>query len=372
MATTSALTCQEAASLGSAIDVIHGVSFHQLMTKVSAACTVFVCLLCFVQVAWHLSYYSRPDEQKLILRIVILPAVEVICALLSICFYSASPFVQNVPKVFEAVAICALFELYVVYLAPGSQFQREEYFQNLERYHTFSKKVKHTNGSLRWFQITWFCVFQFLFVTVATFVASEVAYAAQCRNDSMTKVTQEVIRVVASISTGVAVFGIIRLYHRCKGELKPHHALSKLISFKLLVLIEVVQSLLFGFINPANLPQPKPWLSFNDLTIGVLNLLLSCEMVIFTLLFAWYFSALPYQRLYVVFRQPRLGDAPPLGESRIGFGRAILHALNSTDLFQSLWLSATYLFKLPFGKNYLGYDVEGGKAEKEVAQHPQY
>ena len=91
-----------------------------------------------------------------ILRIVLLPAVYGIISLFSVIFYVAQPYLQPIPGIFEAVALCSIFELFVIWIVPVTTANRETFFQNLERRHIVRKRVKHNRGSLRWFRVSSF------------------------------------------------------------------------------------------------------------------------------------------------------------------------------------------------------------------------
>lgn len=72
------------------------------------------------------------------------------------CLLSSSVGPSSDPILVEAVAICALFELYVHYVAPGTIVERQLYFQNLERRRLIRvNNVKHNKGSLRWFRVSY-------------------------------------------------------------------------------------------------------------------------------------------------------------------------------------------------------------------------
>jgi hypothetical protein len=88
-----------------------------------------------------------------IVRIAILPAVYGLFSVFSIAFYGLSLFLGPVSRIFEAVGICALFELYVVYITPSQPGHRGLFFQSLGRRGMFRRKHKHDKGSLQWFRV---------------------------------------------------------------------------------------------------------------------------------------------------------------------------------------------------------------------------
>ena len=112
----------------------------------------------------HMVNYTIPREQRLLLRIILLPPVFTICNLISTIFYPSAVYLNQIPKIVEAIGLAAVFQLYVAYLTPGTTTdQRDHYFENLERTHVKfplfcclsqrHKKHKHDRGSLRWFKV---------------------------------------------------------------------------------------------------------------------------------------------------------------------------------------------------------------------------
>ena len=71
--------------------------------------------------------------------------------------------------------------------------------------------------------------------------------------------------------------------------------------------------------------KPTSHLSYNDLSVGLPNLILACEMPLFAGLVFWAFDLAPYQRKA---RQANHGGPAGL--------KAILHALDQRDLLGSL------------------------------------
>lgn len=80
-----------------------------------------------------------------------------ICNLLSVIFYGAAIYLDEIPKIVEAIGLSAVFELYVFYLTPGATTQqRDLFFQTLERRGRWrNNKLKHDKGSLRWFKVSY-------------------------------------------------------------------------------------------------------------------------------------------------------------------------------------------------------------------------
>ena len=203
-----------------------------------------------------------------------------------------------------------------------------------------------------------------MFTTFIILVATEVTTALQCSISTSPVTVNLTTRVVNTIFTALAVIGVVRLYLRLKAELKPHKALSKLICLKALVFVAVGQSIIFGVLAKSVSPQPAPKLSYLDVTVGLPNVLVSCEMVLFSLLFLWAYPASSYRRATL----STYGETTTATRTRLGCGSAILDLLNVSDIFAGVWIAGKILVRLPFGKKNLGYEIERAQEYATVAK----
>ena len=150
-------------------------TFHNILIIICAACCGVTTLFSVIGVGLHLSRYTVPSEQRMyergssfdidalvrvwslmdhrISRILLLPAICSIVSLLGAIFYDAAPYVRNVIKLYEAIGICAIFELFVASLVPGSAPQRDAFLEGLRVRSPFAEHIKSGGGSLDWFRV---------------------------------------------------------------------------------------------------------------------------------------------------------------------------------------------------------------------------
>ena len=102
---------------------------------VAGAFTGVTCLLCLIMVMLHMKYYARPNEQRQfvsdlrfvslfsdldrIIRCLLVPPLFAVFALISVCCYTAAPYLGPIPKILESFGLCFLFLLVVEYAIPG-------------------------------------------------------------------------------------------------------------------------------------------------------------------------------------------------------------------------------------------------------------
>ena len=107
----------------------------------------------------HLFNYSRPREQRQIVRICFYPVVFALLSTFSIFDYAAYIYLEPIRNMYEPIALASLFLLLVEFAAPNPS-SREEYFDNLENRKQEGGKCRRRRkwksvpgGSLRWFQV---------------------------------------------------------------------------------------------------------------------------------------------------------------------------------------------------------------------------
>ena len=120
-----------------------GISFKTLMTYITAVCLGLTALSAVFLIWKHLHRYTRPKEQRQIVRIVYMPVVFCITSMLSILFYEASIYLVPITEAYEAFCITALFYLYIEYVCPD-EGARAQYFASKP---TGNKKQKDAPGA---------------------------------------------------------------------------------------------------------------------------------------------------------------------------------------------------------------------------------
>lgn len=96
------------------------------------------------------------------------------------------------------------------------------------------------------------------------------------------------------MSTIIAITAILRFYKRFKLVLQPRGAFKQLLCFKVIVILNFLQTLIFSFLHSSGDLHANKYLSFNDLTSGLPSLILCCEMALISPFFLMVYSIKPY------------------------------------------------------------------------------
>lgn len=111
-----------------------------------------------IQIIFHWFNYTRPNEQRQIVRIIQFPMVFGFCNFLALWRYPASPYLTQLAEFYEIFALAGMFLLLTYYVCPDPSMY-ESYFAHLPRVNRRGKPI-HDRGSLRWFYYSWVMVFQ--------------------------------------------------------------------------------------------------------------------------------------------------------------------------------------------------------------------
>lgn len=295
------------------------------MTILTAvACIISVLLPLYV--LWgHLFHWTKPKEQKQIVRIIVFVPFVSVCQLFSVWFYNAAGYITPVGEYYEGFAITSLFLLYLALVSPDES-RREQFFDSLER-RWLSGKKKGSHGSLRWFRILCIMAFQITIFRIGTCIATEVLWAYTCPLNPARKYGLIAISTIQGTSTGFAVWACIILERRLKAELEPHQGTMKLYSFKAVVFLQAIQQILFAVLaNHGGFKPSVPFrISYMDFATGLPNLIFAWELVLVAVFFLKTFTFKPY-----------MDEVREGAVVHASAGAALLHSFNTADVFQGL------------------------------------
>ncbi|MCJ1339462.1 hypothetical protein MMC09_004752 [Bachmanniomyces sp. S44760] len=285
-----------------------------------------------------------------------MPGIFAIFNFFSVWYYGVAGYLEPIPQLYEAFALVALY-YYLVALVTPYEERREEFFAGLERKKKYDDPMsKHSGGSLKWFWGIHIRVFQILPSHFATTVAKEILTGTECPLTNSYQTAHTILNVIESVTTIICIFGIIAFYNRLQPSLKPHHVISKLVSFKTIVGIILLQSSIITGLAEHSIIKATKYASVVDLDIGLLPFITCLEVLIFSAIFLWAFSAKPYRRggnraglqrlesvgIIAPEQHPEAGSVATVKEP-LGVVRALVDVLNIWDILSGIWLIPRYV-----------------------------
>jgi Organic solute transporter Ostalpha len=279
------------------------------------------------------------------------PAMFAIFSFFSVWSYRCTEYLSPIPALYEAFAFVSVFFLMINYLVPLGKFSDQiAYFST----RSYGKKQKPGYESFRnWYIL----ILQFLPIRLATTIASEILTVVTCVGDREYKRAQTVVSIINTVTGIVAIFGLFgclrTLYSIAK--LCDSKVIGKLVLFKLIVLLGLVQGLVLRIMSQAGALEPTSTLSYNDLNLGLEPFLLCCEAFLLSCGMIYFYNPRLHGTNgdYVFAGQPgslTKDEGLALEEGlnrkavnpRMGVARALLDIVNMWDvikgLIQALWL----------------------------------
>ncbi|KAF2093146.1 hypothetical protein NA57DRAFT_61669 [Rhizodiscina lignyota] len=225
--------------------------YHTLITIIAGACTAAALVLCGVLALTHILKFRWPDEQKQLVRIIWAPAVIAIFSFFGVWFYGAAGYVKPIGEWYECFALVPIFYLFIHYATPNGPVST----------HPFNK----------------------LPVTAASYSV-----------DLSSLNAQTFISVINILSTIFCLLALLHAHKYLKPCIGPYKPMLKLLCLKLIVGLDIIQSLIFSILANNGEIKPTAKLNLPDLLIGTQDFMLCIECFLIAVLFLFPFSAARY------------------------------------------------------------------------------
>lgn len=339
----------------------HNFTFHELTIAISAVCGAIAIIVSLVLMFMHAIRYSRPKEQRHIIRILFMVPIYALVSFLSIVFYTHSVYYEVIRDCYEAFAIASFFSLMCAYLAEDLHNQKQ-YFRGIKpkpwiwpmKY--LQKCAGGENGWLRtprsgltWFNVIWVAVFQYCFIRVSMTITAVVTqyfkrYCLESLNPAFSHVW---IMVIEGVTVTITMYCIIQFYFQIKGDVSQHKPLLKVLAIKLVIFLSFWQTIVISFLTSSGAIKASNTIQTPDIKVGIPSMLLCIEMSLFSIFHWWSFSYRPYvigSKAY----QDAFGDLKETEPPRYHGGplgvKAIFQCFNIWDLVKATARSAKWLF----------------------------
>ncbi|KAJ5104459.1 hypothetical protein NUU61_001806 [Penicillium alfredii] len=338
-----------------------GITFHQLSLLLGGACAIVACAVSIFLIMGHATHYSKPIEQRHIIRILWMVPVYSLVAWLSILFYHDSVYFEVLGDCYEAFTISAFFSLMCHYIAPDLHSQKD-YFRGIQPkpwlwpLNWFRKCCGGDHGiwrtprsGLTWFNVVWagvfqYCVMRVLMTIVAVASQANGVYCEESLSPAFAHIWACVI-VIESCFVTIAMYCLIQFYHQVGDDIKQHRPFLKILSIKLVIFLSFWQSTLISLLVSKGAIKPTKKIQLPDLKTGLPELMINIEMAIFAILHLWAFSWKPYATANQV------GDVTDFyGNGKVAYHgghlglKALVDAMNPLDLLKAIGRSFRWLF----------------------------
>lgn len=228
----------------------------------------------------HLVRLTQTNTDSVIRIIFIIPVFAVI-AFLSVTFEDAAIYIKPFEDLYEAFALASFFLLLCAFVQED-EAERETFFQ--------------ASGTTKQYLATTIGVFQFPVVMFIVLLGTTISQAIgkYCAASNKVYFAHIWLTIITVLTIIVAISGILNFYKALKTRISHRHPLPKLIGFKGIVFLNFVQSTIFSFLSSSGVLDASPKHTYNDYAVGLPNLIISIEMVLFSLIFLYVYRVAPY------------------------------------------------------------------------------
>jgi len=177
-------------------------------------------------------------------------------------------------------------------------------------------------------------VFQILVVRTITTIVQLATYGSECKLLEHKSKAQTIISVINAISTVMCLMALLRTHKILKPALSAHKVMLKLLSLKLIVGLDVLQSFIFSILANDGDIKPTSTLTLPDLLIGTQDLILCIECFLISIIFIFAYSAKPYSARN--FEGNAVESQSGKGQKR-NFIVALFDSLNIIDIISGIF-----------------------------------
>lgn len=338
----------------------HDFTFHELSIAISAVFGTIAIIVSLFLMFMHATRYSRPIEQRHIIRILFMVPVYALVSFLSIVFYRHSVYYDVLRDCYEAFAIASFFSLMCAFLAPDLR-QQKEYFRNIKPkpwiwpMRWFQKCAGGEHGWLRtprsgltWFNVIWVAVFQYCFIRVSMTITAVITqhfdrYCLESLNPAFAHIW---VMVIEGVAVTITMYCIIQFYFQIRADIAQHKPILKVLAIKLVIFLSFWQTILISFLTSSGAINSSEKIQTSDIKVGIPSMLLCIEMALFAIFHVWSFSYRPYVIGSKAYQDVygHLDAEPKYHGGPLGI-KAVADAFNFWDLVKATGRSAKWLFR---------------------------
>ncbi|UZJ54054.1 hypothetical protein CBS101457_003374 [Exobasidium rhododendri] len=257
-----------------------------------ASCTSF-------WLVWkHLTYYTCPQQQRHIVRLLFMVPIYAIVSTLSYVFYRNGIYYQTIRDCYEAVVITSFFNLLLQYIGDTPAEQQEVFREvKLQKWFFPMNYWKYRPDGLHFLWLMKIFILQYAIVRpVCTLTAVGLQYYGIYCLESWEPYFGHIwIALAISVSVALAMYCIVQFYLPIQEQLKPYSPILKFFAVKSVVFLTFWQDSFLSILVYFGAIKQSEYMTAADIQVGINALLETFEMVIFGFIHITAFTYLIYR-----------------------------------------------------------------------------
>ncbi|KAK9704094.1 hypothetical protein K7432_010375 [Basidiobolus ranarum] len=287
----------------------------------------------------HAQFYTKPNQQRYIIRIVLMVPIYAMISWLSYRFYQESIYFEVIRDCYEAFVLASFFILLLQYVGDTGDLQREA-IQKRPRNKlvfpfccwTYNPASPHFLQWLKW------GILQYVVIRPITTILSVIfmAKGSLCPESLSPKYGRVYILAIEFTSVSIAMYCLVIFYMTVCEEIQQFKPFYKFLCIKLVIFFSFWQYVFLSVLVQFGIIKETEYWTEHNISTGVQAILICVEMVFFSFLHIKAFDYRGYR---------------PKGRDRLPVFRALVDALNPMDFMREIYSCVVYFFKCLFGGN---------------------
>jgi len=307
---------------------------HRIGWAIAGGCAVLTVIISMISVLRHCRHYTKPNEQRQILRILYMPPVYAVISFFSYRYFRSYTYYSLIEVSYEAVTLSAFLLLLIEFVAATAT--DGDATKAIERKDKRPLPIPFCCWRYRptkpyfMYTVKW-SVLQYVIIRPAVSIAGIVCqiYNVLCESGPYSIYFANVyLEVVDCVSISVALYGLLLFYGLTKEELVGRRPLAKFLCIKLIVVFTFYQSFIFSALEGRVIKATEYWTAGN-IADGLNALAICIEMVFFSLLMMWAYTVDEYKMVTT---------------KTTGIWRPLWESVNYWDFFTEIWDSLKFFF----------------------------
>ncbi|KAF8151369.1 DUF300-domain-containing protein [Crassisporium funariophilum] len=276
---------------------------HRIGWAIAGGCAVLVrSTSSLFNIKHRIRNYTARPQQRQILRILYMPPIYAIISFFSYRFFRDYTYYSFIQVAYEAITLSAFLLLLIEYVAATASGHSTD--KALERKDKAALPIPFCCWRYRptkayfMYTVKW-SVLQYVIIRPAASIAGIICeqYHVLCHSDGYTwRYAAVYIEAINFVSISIALYGLLMFYGLTHEELKGRRPMAKFLSIKLIVMFTFYQSFVFSALEGKVIKATQFWTTTN-IANGLNALAICIEMVFFSALMWWAYTAKEYKRV---------------------------------------------------------------------------
>ncbi|KAF8973229.1 DUF300-domain-containing protein [Flammula alnicola] len=304
---------------------------HRVGWAVAGACTIVTLIISTITVISHCRNYTKPRDQRQIIRILYMPLVYAVISFLSYRFFRDYTYYSFIEVVYEAITLSAFLLLLIEFVAEKTGARENMLAKKDKRKLLFPFCCWRYRPTKPYFMyaVKW-SVLQYVVVRPAVSLIGIICQALGilCESKGFDAHYANVyLEAIDFVSISVALYGLFVFYGLTREELEGKRPLAKFLCIKLIVMFTFYQSFVFSALEGRVIKATQFWTATN-IANGLNALTICIEMILFSAFMMW---AYPYNEYKRPAGTPPTSIWKPLWDRRV-----FLRNIRTADLISVL------------------------------------